>query len=105
MPDDRAELLAALNQITAFTEGLLMLSERLLRAYDTDARPSAEELEAMRDGVVRWREQLEGFKQRLAAVTVLGNGPLPLPYPRRGRSTPPARDSYTREYRPGHQIR
>ena len=62
----------------AFTEGLLALNERLLRAYDTEARPSAEELEAMRDGVVRWREQLEGFKQRVTAATVLGDGPLPL---------------------------
>ena len=57
MPDERAELIAALHQLTAFTEGLLTLSERLVRAYDTHARPSAEEL----DGVVRWRDQLEGF--------------------------------------------
>jgi hypothetical protein len=32
----------------------------------------------MREGVVRWREQLEGFKQRLAAATALGDGPLRL---------------------------
>jgi hypothetical protein len=78
MPDDRAELLAALHQITAFTEGLLTLSERLVRAYDTDMRPSVEELAAMRDGVVRWRAQLEAFKQRIAAASVLGDDPLPL---------------------------
>jgi hypothetical protein len=78
MPDDRDELIAALRQLTAFSEGLLTLSERLLQAYDTDARPSAEELVAMRDGVGRWREQLEGFKQRLAATTALGDRPLPL---------------------------
>jgi hypothetical protein len=78
MPDERDELIAALRQLTAFTEGLLTLNERLLRAYDTDARPSAEEVEAMRDGVVRSREQLEGFKQRLAAATVLRERPLRL---------------------------
>jgi hypothetical protein len=71
MPDERHELIAALQQLTAFSESLLALNERLVRAYDTDARPSAEELAAMRDGIVRWREQLEGFKQRLAAATVL----------------------------------
>jgi hypothetical protein len=78
MPDERDELIAALRQLTAFTEGLLTLHERLLRFNDTDARPSAEELEAMRDGVVRWRDQLEAFKQGLAAATVPGEGPLPL---------------------------
>jgi hypothetical protein len=61
IPDERDELIAALHQLTAFTEGLLTLSEWLLNAYDTDARPSAEELAAMRDGVTRWREQLEGL--------------------------------------------
>lgn len=65
-------------KITAFTEGLLTLNERLVGAYDTDARPSVEELAAMRDGVVRWREQLDGFKQRLAAATALVDGPPPL---------------------------
>jgi hypothetical protein len=59
MADERDELIAALRQLIAFTEGLLTLNERLLRAYDTDARPSSEELAAMGDGVVRWREQLE----------------------------------------------
>jgi hypothetical protein len=78
MPDERDELIAALQQCAAFTEGLLTLNERLLRAYDTHVRPSVEELAAMRDGVARWREQLEGFKQRLTAATVLGEGPLPL---------------------------
>jgi hypothetical protein len=78
MPDDRDELIAALQQLTAFTEGLLTLSERLLQAYDTDTRPSREELAAMREGVMRWREQLDGFKQRLAAATALGDRPLPL---------------------------
>jgi hypothetical protein len=58
---ERDELIAALHQLMAFTEGLLTLSERLVRAYDTDARPIVEELAAMRDGLVRWREQLEGF--------------------------------------------
>ena len=51
MPDERDELIAALHQLSAFTESLLALNERLVRAYDTDARPSAEELAAMRDGV------------------------------------------------------
>ena len=32
MPDDRDELIAALRQLTAFTEGLLTLSERLVTA-------------------------------------------------------------------------
>jgi len=77
MPDERDELIAALQQLTAFIEGLLTLNERLVRACDTDPRPSPEELAAMRDGVRRWREQLEGFKQRRAA-TVLGERPLPL---------------------------
>ena len=49
MPDERAELIAAVHQLTAFTEGLLALNERLVRAYDTDARPSTEELAAMRE--------------------------------------------------------
>ena len=38
MPDQRDELIAALHQLTAFTEGLLTLSERLRCAYATDAR-------------------------------------------------------------------
>jgi len=78
MPDERDELIAALHQLTAFTEGLLTLSERPLKAHDTNARPSVEELAAMREGVVRWRAQLDGFKQRLVAATALGEGPLPL---------------------------
>jgi len=45
LPDERDELIAALQQLTTFTEGLLTLSERLVRAYDTDARPSAEEID------------------------------------------------------------
>jgi hypothetical protein len=76
MPD-REEILPALQQLTAFTEGLLTLSERLIRGYDSDERPSAEELAAMRDGVARWREQLDGFKQRLAVLSGQ-EGPLPL---------------------------
>ena len=39
-------------------------------------RATLEELEPMRDGVMRWRDQLEAFKQRLAAATVLGDEPL-----------------------------
>ena len=70
MPDERDELIAALRQLTAFTEGLLTLIEGLVRAYSTDARPSVEELAAMSDGVARWREQLEGFKLEAIAFGV-----------------------------------
>jgi DNA repair exonuclease SbcCD ATPase subunit len=77
MPDEREELIAALHQLTTFIEGLLTLNERLLTTYDTDRRPSAEDLTAMREGNARWREQLEAFKQRLAAATVLDGRPLP----------------------------
>jgi hypothetical protein len=48
MPDERAEFIAAVHQLTAFTEGLLALNERLVQAYDTDARPSVDELAARR---------------------------------------------------------
>jgi hypothetical protein len=78
MPDERDELIAALRQLTAFTEGLLTLNERLLRAYDTDARPSQDELAAMRDDVLRWHDQLADFKQWFEAAAALGDGPLPL---------------------------
>ena len=77
MTDEREELIAALHQLNAFIEGSLTVTERLVRADDTDVRPSAEELAAMRGGVACWREQLEGFKQRLAAAPTIGEGPLP----------------------------
>jgi hypothetical protein len=56
MPDDRAELLAALHQITALPKGLLTRAGLRHRRA-----PSADELAAMREGVVSWREQFEGF--------------------------------------------
>jgi hypothetical protein len=43
-PTNGTRLIAALHQLTAFTEGLLTLNERLVTAYDTNAHPSAEEL-------------------------------------------------------------
>jgi hypothetical protein len=63
MPDERDELIAALHQLMAFTESLLTLSDRLVRAYDASQCGGAPG--AMRDGVVRWREQLDGFKHAL----------------------------------------
>jgi hypothetical protein len=76
--DNRDELIAALHQLTAFTEGLLTHSEGLLRAYDTEARRTPRSSPpCVRESCAR-REQLEGFKQRLAGTTTLGDRPLPL---------------------------
>jgi hypothetical protein len=55
--------------VTLFAEGKLALSERLVLAYD-DQRPTPEDLAGMHAGVVRWREQLAGFRQRLTAVSI-----------------------------------
>jgi hypothetical protein len=70
MATEREELIGALQQITAFAEGLLALSERLVVGYTTDERPTAQELADMRAGVARWREQLAGFRQRLTALSI-----------------------------------
>jgi hypothetical protein len=61
---ERAELIAALHKAATFGEGLLDLNERLLAALTTGVnRPDAEELEYLRAGLSRWREQLATLRQ------------------------------------------
>jgi hypothetical protein len=67
---ERFELISALHQVVDFAEGLLTLSGRLVNRYQTNERPNAEELAAMHEGVTRWREQPQLFRQRLAALSV-----------------------------------
>jgi hypothetical protein len=68
---ERAELIAALQQSTTFAESLLDLNERLLDALTTGAsRPDAEELEYLRAGLARWREQVERLRQCINGLTV-----------------------------------
>jgi hypothetical protein len=56
---ERAELIAALHQAATFAEGLLDLNERLLDALASgENRPDSEELDYLRAGLSRWREQL-----------------------------------------------
>jgi hypothetical protein len=71
MNDDQAdELVAALQQAATFGEGLLDLNERLLDALATgENRPDLEELEYMRAGLARWREQISTLRQRIARLT------------------------------------
>jgi len=69
---ERAELIAALHQAATFGEGLLDLNERLLDALTTGAnRPDVEELEYLRAGLSRWREQISTLRQRIAGLTII----------------------------------
>ena len=68
---ERAEMIAALNHAATFAEGLLDLNERLLDALMTGAnRPDAEELEYVRAGLSRWREQFATLRQRIDGLTI-----------------------------------
>jgi hypothetical protein len=54
--DERAELIAALQQSAVFNEGMLTLNERLLEALSPGANPpDAEEIEYMRAALGRWQ--------------------------------------------------
>jgi hypothetical protein len=68
---ERAELIAALHQAAIFAEGLLDLNERLLNALATgENRPDSEELDYLRAGLSRWREQISTLRQRINGLTV-----------------------------------
>ena len=68
---ERAELIAALHQSATFGEGMLDLNERLLDALATGQnRPDSEELEYLRAGLSRWREQIAGLRQRIHGLTI-----------------------------------
>jgi len=66
---ERAELIAAVVQLTTAIEQILALTERLL-----GMRPpvglSAQELTDARAQAVLWREQLDVLKVRVASLTV-----------------------------------
>jgi len=48
------------------------LNERLLDALTTGAnRPDVEELEYLRAGLSRWREQISTLRQRIAGLTII----------------------------------
>jgi hypothetical protein len=67
---ERAELIATLHQAATFAEALLDLNTRLLDALTTgENRPDVEELEYLRAGLSRWREQLATLRQRIAGLT------------------------------------
>jgi len=68
---ERAELIAALHESATFAESLLDLNERLLDALTTgENRPDAEELEYLRAGLSRWREQLATLRHRINTLTI-----------------------------------
>jgi hypothetical protein len=68
---ERAELIAALHQAATFGERLLKLTERLLDALTTgENRPDSEELDYLRAGLSRWREQISTLRQRIHGLTV-----------------------------------
>ena len=68
---ERAELIAALHQAATFGEGLLDLNERLLVALTTgENRPDLEELQYLRAGLARWREQMAMLRQRIHGLTI-----------------------------------
>jgi hypothetical protein len=68
---ERAELIAALHQAATFAEALLDLNTRLLDALATgENRPLAEELEYLRAGLSRWREQISTLRQRIQGLTI-----------------------------------
>jgi hypothetical protein len=68
---ERAELIAALHQAATFAEALLDLNTRLLDALTTgEQRPDAEELEYLRVGLSRWREQMALLRQRIHGLTI-----------------------------------
>jgi CHAD domain-containing protein len=67
---ERAELMAALHQAATFAEALLDLNTRLLDALTTgENRPDSEELDYLRVGLSRWREQISTLRQRIAGLT------------------------------------
>jgi hypothetical protein len=64
-------LVAALHEAATFAEALLDLNTRLLDALATgENRPDSEELEYLRGGLSRWREQLARLRQRINGLTV-----------------------------------
>ena len=68
---ERAELIAALHQAATFAEALLDLNQRLLDALTTgENRPDSEELDYLRAGLSRWREQISTLRQRIHGLTV-----------------------------------
>ena len=68
---ERAELIAALHQAATFAEALLDLNTRLLDALTTgENRPESEELDPLRAGLSRWREQLATLRLRIAGLTI-----------------------------------
>jgi hypothetical protein len=69
---ERAELIAALHQAATFGERLLNLNERLLNALATgENRLNPAELEYLRAGLSRWREQISTLRQRIAGLTIV----------------------------------
>ena len=61
-PDERAELIAALHQVTGFAEGLLALTRQLLESLEgTRERPPAEDLSAMRAASTSGRRRSRAF--------------------------------------------
>jgi hypothetical protein len=66
-----AQLIGAILQTTAFADGLLDLTERLLAAVDGGVPPTPEDLAIMRANVQHWREQLNVFEQRLTELLIV----------------------------------
>jgi len=66
---ERAELIAAIAQLTAGSEHILSLAERL-RLMGTPAGLSAAELAEARSRVTVWREQFDVLRVRVASLTI-----------------------------------
>jgi plasmid stabilization system protein ParE len=65
------QLIAALHQAATFAEALLDLNERLLDALASgENRPDLEELEYLRAGLARWREQIAMLRQRIHGLPI-----------------------------------
>jgi hypothetical protein len=68
--DERGELILALQHTAAMVEGLLTLLEGLLASVEADARPSSDDIDALRRHASVWRTQLDKMRRRLASATV-----------------------------------
>ncbi len=66
---ERAELIAALAQLTAGSEHILSLAERL-RLMGTPAGLSAAELSEARSRVISWRQEFDVLRVRVASLTI-----------------------------------
>ena len=64
----RGDLLAALNDMATFSEGLLDVTETLISMLGSDTRPTPEDLARWRQGLDGWRLNCVELRQRIAGL-------------------------------------